>query len=162
MNNWATAIALWLPPMPDRRLDSLSSEFRPKVDRVLARLTEAGVPVLIVCTGRTLEEQRIALTNGTSRTALSKHLPRSLRGWLSGPDLQKSDAIDLCPFDLFNLHGPDKLAWIEHATKESTRTWALIGEIGESEGLRWGGRWTDPHDPGHLEYVFPPITEGLV
>lgn len=27
-----------------------------------------------------------------------------------------------------------------------------VGEIGESLGLRWGGRWTHPHDPSHFEY----------
>ena len=26
------------------------------------------------------------------------------------------------------------------------------GPIGESLGMTWGGRWSHPHDPGHLQY----------
>jgi hypothetical protein len=142
----------------DRNLDSLSSDFRPKIDRVLAKLVERNVPVMIVQTSRTMEEHRANLANGTSRTSLSKHLLRSMRGFNTGtPDDAKCDAIDLCPWEHYEIHGPDKLAWIEHATPESTAAFAAIGEIGEAEGCRWGGRWIDPHDPGHLEFIFPTI-----
>lgn len=149
----------------DRSLDSLSSQFKPIVFELLARLVERGVYVLIVQTGRTLAEHRQNLANGTSRTSLSKHLPRELRGFapelrsgLPDPDASKSDAIDLCPYDLFQIAGPDKLAWNEHETPATTAAWATIGEEAERLGLRWGGRWHDPHDPGHVEYVFPAIS----
>lgn len=142
----------------DRSLDSLSSDFKPIAMRVLARLVERGVPVMIVQTGRTMEEHQANLANGTSRAILSKHLPRRLRQPLEyahDPNAEKSDAIDLAPYEVYQLHGPDKLAWNEHATSESSVAWAAIGEIGEAAGLRWGGRWQQPRDPGHLEFVFP-------
>lgn len=139
----------------DRALDSLSSDFKPLVYEVLARLTERGVTVMIVQTSRTLAEHQVNLANGTSRTNKSKHLPRVLRGWSEeGLDAYKCDAIDLCPYETYQLCGADKLAWNEHATPQSTAAWAAIGEVGEALGLRWGGRWTDPHDPGHLELRF--------
>jgi len=139
----------------DRALDSLSAAFRPLVVEVLARLTERGIPTMIVQTGRSLAEHRVNLANGTSRSALSKHLPRAMRGWADDdPDAAKCDAIDLCPYETYALCGPDKLAWTEHATPQSTAAWAAIMEEGEKLGLRSGARWHDPHDPGHLELVF--------
>ena len=135
-----------------RALDDLSSAFRPLAIEVLARLVERNALVCIVDTGRTLAEHRVNLANETSRTARSKHLPRSMRGFAStDPDAEKSDAIDLAPWEVWQAHGPDKLSW-----DAAHPTFAVIGELGESLGLRWGGRWADPHDPGHLELVFDP------
>jgi hypothetical protein len=137
--------------MMDRSLDSLSSDFKPLAIEVLARLVERHICVLIVQTSRTLAEHKINLANGTSSTLRSKHLPRSMRGFETGTaDDHKADAIDLCPFDEYQLHGPDKLMW-----NAADPAWVEIGDVGEMLGLRWGGRWKNPHDPGHLEYVFP-------
>ena len=141
--------------MGTRSLDDLSSEFRPKAIEVLARLTERGIAMMIVQTLRTISEHRQNLANGTSKTALSKHLPRVLRGYaLDHPDAQKCDAIDIAPYDVYALHGPDKLQW-----NAADPAFAIIGEIGESLGLRWGGRWRDPVDPGHLELPLTTPTE---
>lgn len=132
-----------------RALDDLSSALKPRVFEVLARLTERGVAVMIVSTGRSLTEHQRNLANGTSWTALSKHLPRALRIPSLDPshqDYQKSDAIDLCPYEQYALDGPDKLRW-----DPGDPAWAVIGEIGESVGLRWGGRWNSTPDLGHLE-----------
>ena len=131
-----------------RALDDLSSAFQPRIFAVLARLTERGIAVMIVGTGRSLAEHQQNLANGTSWTALSKHLPRALRIpnlATTDRDYQKSDAIDLCPYDTYALAGPDKLKW-----DDADPAWKVLGELGEAEGLRWGGRWTHK-DMGHLE-----------
>lgn len=31
--------------------------------------------------------------------------------------------------------------------------WRKVGVIGERLGLRWGGRWKHPYDPGHFEWT---------
>jgi hypothetical protein len=31
--------------------------------------------------------------------------------------------------------------------------WLKIGVEGEKLGLRWGGRWRKPYDPGHFEWT---------
>ena len=31
--------------------------------------------------------------------------------------------------------------------------WRKIGLAGERLGLRWGGRWRHPYDPGHFEWT---------
>lgn len=131
-----------------RKLDDLSSDFFPLAILLLARLTERGIPVLIVDTLRTEAEHQQNLANGTSATRFSRHLPRRLRRPMppTDPDADKSDAIDLAPYSVYQLHGPDKLQW---DTKDPA--WRVIGEEVERLGLIWGGRWTQPHDPGHAE-----------
>jgi hypothetical protein len=126
-----------------RKLDDLSDRFKPKAFEFLARLTEAGVQVLIVDSLRTPEEHAANLMSGTSATALSKHLDGRSRGLPH----RGSDALDVCPYEQYLLHGPDKLQW-----DPTDPIWKRIGEIAESLGLRWGGRWKRPHDPGHVEF----------
>lgn len=115
-----------------RRLNDLSPRFRPLAVELLARLVEAQIPVLIIDTLRTPAEQAENLRKGVSWTPHSKHLT--------------GDAIDLCPYAVFDLHGPDKLQW-----DASDPVWQQIGPIGEALGLRWGGRWK-VKDMGHFEY----------
>lgn len=119
-----------------RALDDLSPRFRPLAVELLARCTEAGVPVLIVDTLRTPAEQAENIRKGVSWTKNSKHLT--------------GDAIDIVPFDVYNLHGADKLQWIT-----SDPVWQKIGALGEALGLRWGGRWK-VKDMGHFEIIDTP------
>lgn len=129
-----------------RLLSDLDSRFRPLVVELIARAVEIGIPVMIIDVLRTPEEQKVNLANGVSATLDSKHLPQPPDG--------KSLAIDICPYDTFSLHGPDKLKW-----DPADQAWTKLGQIGEDLGLRWGGRWVKPHDPGHFEYVLPkPIS----
>lgn len=131
-----------------RRLNDLSSDFLPLATMLLARLVERGVPVLIVDTLRTEAEHQENLRRGTSKTALSRHLPRRLRTPIppSHPDAEKSDAIDVAPYEQFLLHGADKLQW-----DPADPVWGIIQEEVEKLGLISGRRWRDPHDPGHAE-----------
>lgn len=130
-----------------RALNDLSSPLKPKVFELLARLVEKGVHVLIVDTLRTEAEHQANLAKGVSWTPRSKHLPRKLRGWpVSDVDAEKSDAIDLCPYDVFDSSGPDKLAW-----DASHPHWIVIRDEAERLGLRSGARWKQK-DLGHVEW----------
>ena len=122
-----------------RKLSDLSPRFRPLAIELLARLTEAQIPVLIVYTLRTPAEQAVLVAQGVSWTTHSRHLT--------------GDAIDVAPFETYQLHGPDKLRW-----DGSDPIWQAIGKIGEDLGLRWGGRFGPPAKPdlGHFEYP-PPL-----
>lgn len=122
-----------------RALDDLAWNFRKQVVEVLAQLIEEGVPVKIIDTLRTQAEQDAAVARGASKVRRSKH--------------QEGLAIDLCPYELYQLHGPDKLAW-----DARNKGFDAIGRIGEKNGLRWGGRFGesapgkgDGWDRGHLE-----------
>lgn len=123
-----------------RKLADLSGRFRPLAVELIARCVEAGIPVIIVDTLRTKEEQAQNIANGVSWTQNSLHLT--------------GDAIDLAPYDIYQLHGPDKLQWDSHDP-----AWQAIGKIGEALNLRWGGRWKQK-DMGHFEY--PNIQGGSV
>lgn len=115
----------------DKTLDSLDISFRPLVDKFLAKLVEAQIPVVIVNTRRTEWEQAQNLQNGVSWVKHSKH--------------QDGLAIDICPFDTYSLHGDDKLKW-----DANDPIWQKIGTIGKQLGLVWGGDWTKK-DMGHFE-----------
>lgn len=122
-----------------RRIDDLSPRFRPLAIELLARCVEAKIPVLIVDTLRTPAEHAANLARGVSWTAHSKHLD--------------GDAIDIVPYALYDVRGPDKLLW-----NADDPIWQQVGAIGESLGLRWGGRWVQK-DMGHFEYVAPRPSE---
>jgi hypothetical protein len=116
-----------------RALDDLSDRFRPQAFELLARFTEIGVPVLIVDTRRTAAEHAANLANNRSWTTRSKHLD--------------GDAIDICPYAVWDAHGPDKLNW-----DSADPIWLKLGILGEAIGLRWGGRWK-VKDMSHFEYL---------
>lgn len=125
-----------------RSLDDLDIRIRGVAFEFLARCAEAGIPVMLIDTLRTPEEQAANLAKGVSWTANSLHLPQKPDG--------KALAFDVCLYDVYQLNGPDKLQW-----NTADPAWQKVGTIGESLGLRWGGRWKQK-DMGHFEYVGAP------
>ena len=136
-------------------LNDLDYRFKPVVFEFIARCAEAGIPLQIIFTGRTQEEQNALYAQG--RTTPGKVVTWTLdsKHVMKDPD-SKSLAIDVCPFDQFQLHGPDKLAW-----NDSDPVWDKMGIIGERVGMKWGvvdGNG-NRKDKGHFEYKKPePIT----
>lgn len=114
-----------------RRLDDLAPEFKPLAFELIARCAEAGIPVMIIYTLRTEAEQKDLIRAGRSWTNNSRHLV--------------GRAIDICPYEEYQLVGPDKLQW-----NSSDPVWQRIGNIGKALGLTWGGDWT-VRDLGHFE-----------
>lgn len=115
-----------------RRLDDCSARFKPLAIELLARAAEAGIPLMVIETLRTPEQHAKNLANGVSWTTHSKHLD--------------GDAIDVCPYYQYTLHGTNKLQW-----DATDPVWQTLGPIGEALGLKWGGRWQQK-DMGHFEY----------
>ena len=105
-----------------RALHDLSDTFRPLACELLARCVEAKIPVMIIDTLRTEAEQADNIAKGVS-----------------------GDAIDIAPYAVFDIGGRNELQWDSDAD-----VWTQIGAIGESVGLRWGGRW-EQRDLGHFE-----------
>lgn len=116
-------------------LDDLSPRMRPLADRFLAKLMEARIPVMIVTTLRTPEEQAEKVAKGLSWVTVSKH--------------QSGDAIDVAPYAIYDLHGPDKAQW-----DETDPIWTRIGQIGQGCGLKWGViKGGVRVDVGHFEWI---------
>lgn len=132
----------------------LASYVLPLYLQFLAKCEAAGLPCITEDTGRTPDEQQANLAAGRSWTSHSKHLPQ--------PPEMKSEAFDVVPRALVSLKD-----WGWNGTLEgSDPRWLQMGQIGESIGLRWGGRWpvNPPHsrpDPGHFEYVHLPLQVGV-
>lgn len=120
-----------------RSLNDLDPRFRPIAFELLARITEAGLCVMIVDTLRTQAEHEANLAAGVSWVRHSKHLDGL--------------AIDLCPYEVYYAHGMKKLNW-----DAGSPEWEIIAKIGEKLGLRSGYRWKQK-DCGHLEYLVPEM-----
>jgi hypothetical protein len=116
-------------------LDELASYMIPLAAKLLSQSRAAGIALAVIDTGRTPAEQQTKLAQGVSWVSTSKHEPQ--------PPEMRSEAIDVCPIPLLTT----KL-W-----SPASPLWQQVGEIGESLGLRWGGRWIEHPDMGHFEYV---------
>ncbi len=121
-----------------RSLDELDPRFRPLAEQFLAKVRAAGIPLSIICTGRTKAEQAANIAHGTSQVKVSKH--------------ESGLAIDVCPNELLDQKG-----W-----NPASPLWWKIAEIAVSLGLRSGLNWDYPmppvgkvpkwfYDPGHAE-----------
>lgn len=132
-----------------RALDDLTAEMKIKACVLIARAAEQGIPVMIVFTGRTQAEQDELYAQGRTKPGQIVTWTRDSKHVMKAPSF-KSTAIDICPYETYQLHGPDKLQW-----NDDDPAWAILGHIGESIGLKWGVIGSDGKrkDLGHFEYV---------
>lgn len=117
-----------LPMITD--LNALHPFLRDQVIKLIVKCKAKGIELAVVETYRTHAKQHEYKNMGkkyTNSTAgRSKH--------------QYGLAIDVVPF-------VDSVAvW------DNPVLWRKIGVIGERLGLKWGGRWRNPYDPGHFEW----------
>lgn len=118
-----------LPMITD--LKSLHPFFRDQVLNLIAKCKAKGIELAVVETYRTHAKQHEYKTMGKKYTSSgagrSKH--------------QYGLAVDIVP--IVN----------SVAVWDNVVMWRKIGAIGEKLGLRWGGRWRKPYDPGHFEWT---------
>jgi hypothetical protein len=118
-----------LPMIAD--LEALHPFFRDKISQLIAICKTKGIELALVETYRTHAKQNEYKTMGKKYTRSggghSKH--------------QYGLAVDVVPI-------LDSVAqW------DDTKLWKKVGAVGEQLGLRWGGRWRNPYDPGHFEWT---------
>jgi len=92
--------------------------------RLINAAREAGVPLYISSSLRSVSEQAALVRKGASRTMKSKHV--------------EGRAFDVDVLGLNRNSIPQE--WLR-----------ALGEYGEQLGLTWGGRWTSFYDGGHFE-----------
>ena len=112
-------------------LQSLHPYFRDRIIELIKICHSKGIELAIVETYRTHTKQREYKSMGRRYTR-------------SGPGSSKHQyglAIDVVPM-------VDSTAQWNNIT-----LWRKVGVIGERLGLRWGGRWRHPFDPGHFEWT---------
>lgn len=112
-------------------LESLHPYFRDKVQQLIQIAGDKGIILAIVETYRTRAKQAEYKSMGKRYTRTgagnSKH--------------QYGLAVDVVPI----VNG--------QAQWHNMQLWRKVGVIGERLGLRWGGRWRSPFDPGHFEWT---------
>lgn len=100
-----------------RKLEDLDPRFRPLAERLLKEARDSGMELLVVETLRSEEQHKKNVADGRSWARHSKH--------------QDGLAIDVVPLALAHKPGWDS----------SNPMWLKLGELGETLGLKWGGRF---------------------
>jgi hypothetical protein len=112
-------------------MNALHPFFRDKVNELIIRCRKQGIQLAIVETYRTHAKQNEYRSMGRKYTnstgGRSKH--------------QYGLAVDVVPM----VNGV--------AVWDNVWLWKKVGMTGEKLGLRWGGRWKKPYDPGHFEWT---------
>jgi hypothetical protein len=120
-------------------LDALHPYFRDRVSALIRACKAKGIEIAVVETFRTHAKQNEYKGMGKGYTSSgagkSKH--------------QYGLAVDVVPV----VHGV--------AVWNNVALWKKIGTAGEKLGLRWGGRWRHPYDPGHFEWTGGTATASL-
>jgi len=121
-----------------RNLSDLNPQVQQLAEQFLTKCKEQKLAVKIICTFRTFQEQDALYRIGRD---LPGDIVTNARGGESFHNYRI--AFDAAPVDdKGNIDWNDK----ELFTK--------MGEIGETIGLEWGGRFTFIYDPGHFQYTF--------
>src|SRR5688572_7433505 len=112
-------------------VSALHPYFRDKVQQLISICRSKGIELAFVETYRTHAKQ--AEYKGMGRKYTRSGAGKSKH--------QYGFAVDLVP--IVN----DTACWHDKVL------WRKIGMVGERLGLRWGGRWRYPYDPGHFEWT---------
>lgn len=111
-------------------LSALHPFFRDRVIELISVCRTKGIDLAVVETYRTVAKQN-------EYKKLGKIYTRNVGGRSKH---QYGLAVDVVPVI------DDSASWHNEAA------WKIVGLAGEELGLRWGGRWRHPYDPGHFEW----------
>jgi peptidoglycan L-alanyl-D-glutamate endopeptidase CwlK len=112
-------------------LRALHPFFRDRIVQLIELCKNKGIDLAVVETFRTHAKQHEYKSMGKKYTNSSAGRSRHQYGL----------AVDVVPM-------VDSTAvW------DNVVLWRKVGVIGEKIGLRWGGRWRKPFDPGHFEWT---------
>lgn len=113
--------------MPSRKIEDLVPELQTLFHEFSIAMHDEGLQFIVTCTYRPQEEQDALYAQG--RTKPGRKVTWTL----------KSKHTERTAFDIAMMKD-GKITW---DSKEYDRP----GEIGESVGLEWGGRWKTPDKP---------------
>ncbi len=116
-----------------RRIEDLEPGTQSRCRVLLSQAQAQGIKLVVVQTWRTLEEQAFIWQQGRSRPGPIVSYARPGYSW---HNFRRA-------FDVAFRVGTTGVSW--------RGKWSVVGAIGESLGLGWGGRFKDP-DRGHFQY----------
>jgi len=123
-----------------RKIEDLHPLVQAKCRAHIAACEAAGIYLLITSTYRSPEEQAALYAQG--RTAPGKIVTRAKPG-------QSMHNYRLA-YDVVPLRN-GKPVW--GTSGEDAKLWAMVGELGEAQGLEWAGRWAKFRESPHFEYT---------
>lgn len=123
-----------------RKLDDLHPKVREKVEEFIKKCDDVGIDLLVTSTYRDHESQNALYAQG--RTAPGKKVTnakggQSFHNW--------KVAVDVVPL----RNG--KPVW--NTTGSDWELWEAVGNIGESVGLEWAGRWKTFKEYAHFQFT---------
>jgi len=123
-----------------RSIEDLLHPVRVRALAFLDACREAGIDILVTSTFRDLESQAALYAQGRTApgTIVTNARPgQSFHNWRVA-------------FDVVPLRA-GKPVW--STTGADGKLWERIGQIGESVGLEWAGRWTTFREFAHFQYT---------
>ena len=118
--------------MANRKFDNCIEELQNKYILFKTKMIETGIDFIVTCTTRTETEQKELYAQGRTK-------PGKIVTWTLKSKHIEGKAFDIC------LLKNGKLNW-----NVSDLDWQKAGLIGESVGLKWGGRFKNKDFP-HFE-----------
>lgn len=127
--------------MASRKIEDLIPAMQLIAMRFASRMAEEGIPFMFTCTFRSQEEQDALFAQGRTK-------PGPKVTWV-----RHSKHQDRLAFDIAILKD-GKPTWDVKVdvSNDDLPDYEQAGQIGESLGLRWGGRFK-ARDLPHFEYV---------
>jgi peptidoglycan L-alanyl-D-glutamate endopeptidase CwlK len=122
--------------MPSRLIEHLTPETQEKFRLFAGKMAEKGIPFMLTCTYRSQAEQDALYAIG--RTA-----PGSKVTWTKASRHTRRTAFDIA------ILKDGKPVWDTKVdvNVDLVPDYLEAGQIGESVGLEWGGRWRSPDFP---------------
>ena len=123
-----------------RSLNDLHPKVKPMVEEFIQKCADNGIDLLVTSTYRDHESQNALYAQG--RTIPGKKVTNA-KGGQSWHNWRV--AVDIVPMrngkPVWGTTGPDG------------ELWNKVGEIGESVGLEWAGRWKTFKEYAHFQYT---------
>jgi hypothetical protein len=130
MGGWSGDSSQW---PQEKKLASLEPTFRPKIERVIAKLKADGFQPKIVFGWRSVQVQARLKREGKTKVSFSFHNAQKRDGT---PNAWAVDIVDT------------RWSWNE---PDCHKFFRALGAAGKAEGLVWGGDWKTFRDWAHLQ-----------
>lgn len=133
--------------MASRKLSDLHADVKPLAEEFLRRCEANNIDILITCTYRSPKEQNELYAQGRTKPG---RIVTNAKAGQSNHNTEVNGTPASRAFDVVPLRD-GKPVW---GTKgDDLALWVKVGEIGESVGLNWAGRWKRFKEFPHLEKV---------
>ena len=123
-----------------RKIEDLVPEMQEKARAFAGLMAEAGIPFMFTCTYRSQEEQNALYAQGRTK-------PGRKVTWVKVSRHTGRTAFDIA------ILKDGKPTWDGKVSVNANDIpdYVEAGQIGESVGLKWGGRWLKNTDWPHFE-----------